>query len=89
MRTARSSSRPEGLHQAPPQSRPPPGPGTPPPRSRVNRMTDRCKNITLPQTSFAGGNNVMKNCCTGLFNTKFQFNCKLLLERTSHMQQLL
>ena len=27
-------------------------PGTPPP---VNRMTDRCKNITLPQTSFAGG----------------------------------
>ena len=28
-------------------------PGTPP----VNRMTDRCKNITLPQTSFADGNN--------------------------------
>ena len=27
-------------------------PGTPP----VTRMTDRCKNITLPQTSFAGGN---------------------------------
>ena len=23
----------------------------------MNRMTDRCKNITLPQTSFAGGNN--------------------------------
>ena len=23
----------------------------------VNRMTDRCKNITLPQTSFAAGNN--------------------------------
>ena len=22
----------------------------------VNKMTDRCKNITLPQTSFAGGN---------------------------------
>ena len=22
----------------------------------VNRMTDRCKNITFPQTSFAGGN---------------------------------
>ena len=21
----------------------------------VNRMTDRCKNITLPQTSFVGG----------------------------------
>ena len=30
---------------------------TPPP---VNRMTDRCKNITLPQTSFAGGNNCFK-----------------------------
>ena len=27
-------------------------PGIPP----VNKMTDRCKNITLPQTSFAGGN---------------------------------
>ena len=27
-------------------------PGTPP----VNRMTDRCKNITLPQISFMGGN---------------------------------
>ena len=24
--------------------------------SPVNRMTDRCKNITLPETSFAGGN---------------------------------
>ena len=23
----------------------------------VNRMTDRCKYITLPKTSFAGGNN--------------------------------
>ena len=23
----------------------------------VNRITDRCKNITLPQTSFAGGKN--------------------------------
>ena len=23
----------------------------------VKRMTDRCKNITLPQTSFAGGKN--------------------------------
>ena len=28
------------------------------PLPRVNRMTDRCKNITLPQTLFAGGNNV-------------------------------
>ena len=31
----------------------------PPP---VNRMTDRCKNITLPQTSFAGGNNGSCRC---------------------------
>ena len=29
-------------------------PGTPLP---VNRMTDRCQNITLPQTSFVGSNN--------------------------------
>ena len=27
-----------------------------PPSPSVNRMTHRCKNITLPQTSFAGGN---------------------------------
>ena len=41
----------------------PPGADTPlgadtPPWTRhppVNRMTKRCKNITLPQTSFAGG----------------------------------
>ena len=47
--------------QASPQSRPlragnqphPPWSGHLPP---VNRMTDRCKNITLLQTSFAGGN---------------------------------
>ena len=25
----------------------------------VNRMTNRCKNITLPQTSFAGGKNLL------------------------------
>ena len=25
----------------------------------VNRMTDRCKNITLPQTSFAGGKKLL------------------------------
>ena len=33
----------------------------------VNRITDRCKNITLPQTSFAGGNynfllNINRHC---------------------------
>ena len=29
---------------------------TPPP---MNRMTDRCKNVTLAQTSFAGGNHTI------------------------------
>ena len=33
-------------------------PGTPP----VNRMTDRCKNITLPQTSFAAGKYKCLSC---------------------------
>ena len=32
----------------------------------VNRMTDRCKNITLPQTSFADGNNN---------KSRWYFNC--------------
>ena len=31
----------------------------PPPS--VNRMTDRCKNITLPQTSFVDGKEVKQN----------------------------
>ena len=48
----------------PPFATPPsPHPTSPHPRlphhlsytSPVNRMTDRCKNITLPQTSFTGG----------------------------------
>ena len=59
---------PRSNHACPPREQPcmpplPPGatmhapweqPRMPPP---VNRMTNRCKNITLPQTSFAGGNN--------------------------------
>ena len=49
------------LEQAqPPRTRPPldqtPPEQTSPP---VNRMTNRCKNITLLQTSFAGGNNLI------------------------------
>ena len=32
---------------------------SPPP---VNRMTNRCKNITLPQTLFAGGKKTCKKC---------------------------
>ena len=38
-------------------------PGTPP----VNRMTDRCKNITFPYTSFAGGNENQKLYCFSFF----------------------
>ena len=30
------------------------------PPAPVNRMTDRCKNITLPQTLFVGGKNKMQ-----------------------------
>ena len=79
MRTARSSSRPGGLHQAPPEQAPPPPPeqtppgaSTPPDQAHthgtrhppVNRMTNRIKNITLPQTSFAGGNDSNVNSPT-------------------------
>ena len=51
MRTARSSSRPGGLHQAPPGTRHIP-------RDQASRpcgQTHTCKHITLPQTSFASG----------------------------------
>ena len=66
---------PPPQEQAPPRSSPPrispweQAPPSPPkqvpPRSRhplppVNRMTDRCKNITLPQTSFAGSKKHIK-----------------------------
>ena len=43
--------------QAPPGTRHPPGAGTPPPWTEF--LTHACENITLPQTSFAGGNNTM------------------------------
>ena len=37
------------------------------PPTPMNRMADRCKNITLPQTSFAGGNyNSYDNFCSNL-----------------------
>ena len=38
----------------------PPPDQAPAPHPPVNRITDTCKNITLPQTSYAGG----KNGCT-------------------------
>ena len=40
-----------------------------PPPPPVNRMTNRCKNITLPQTSFAGG----KNYLLGVIRGRLQF----------------
>ena len=65
MRTARSSSRPGGVStmhppgsgtptppdQAPPRDQAPPYPGIrhPPP---VDRITDACENITLPQLRY-------------------------------------
>ena len=36
-----------GIHTSPPS---------------MDRMTDTCKNITLPQTSFAGGNKYIRPC---------------------------
>ena len=45
MHTARSSSRPGGLHQQPPGAEAPRRKDPPP----VNRITDTCENITLPQ----------------------------------------
>ena len=70
MRTARSSSRPGGLHppaqasprtrhppdQAPPRPGTPPGPDPVPPWTEF--LTHTCENITLPQALFAGGKNL-------------------------------
>ena len=36
------------------------------PPATVDRMTDTCKNITLPQTSFAGGNNTFLFSCDSM-----------------------
>ena len=53
MRTARSSGRPGGVStRYPPRpDQTPPGPDTPREQAPqpVNRMTDACENITLPQ----------------------------------------
>ena len=37
----------------------------------VNRSTDRCKNITLPQTSFGGGKHVNKLICSQYLDSHF------------------
>ena len=53
MRTARSSSRPEGGGVSPPGTGTPPGTRHPP----CEQNDKQVQNITLPQTSFVGGNN--------------------------------
>ena len=40
----------------------------------VNRMTNRCKNITLPQTSFAGGKNMLRQQKDIVLHTCFCLN---------------
>ena len=54
---------PGSNHACPPREQP----RTPPP---VNGMTNRCKNITLPQTSFAGGNNMIVVLVLHIMRTK-------------------
>ena len=61
--TPSGGSTPPG-ESTPPRRKHPPGGSTHPKEAPtqedappVNKMTNRCKNITLPQTSFAGGNN--------------------------------
>ena len=41
--------------------------------SHVNRMTDRCGNITLPQTSLVGGSNVLLSIGVSLHFTMVMF----------------
>ena len=53
--------------------------GADPPPSHVNRMTDRGKNIILPQTSFAGGKNTKNSLC--LFFEVFLISSKTFLLR--------
>ena len=56
----------------------------------VNRMTDRCKNITLPQTSFAGGKYYLFQKFTlplfqGFINSSFK-SFKVFLYMTLRLQ---
>ena len=56
----------------------------PPP---VNRITDTCKNITMPQTSFAGGKNVIVDCVRLVkfvtFDTMKYINLESVLQSNS------
>ena len=57
-----------------PQEQPCP-PGATMPAPPVNRMTNWCKNITLPQTSFASGNNSWLSVNTGPRSPGSSCNC--------------
>ena len=60
-------------------------PRHPPP---VNRMTDRCKNITLPQTSFAGSKNMLHFfLCFYFCNKQFHPQIKVGLEYMLYILQ--
>ena len=66
MQTPSAECRPHGCRPPPPNADPPP----------VDRMTEACENITLPQTSFAGGNNVTNSCIQFLCIALWQlFGC--------------
>ena len=62
--------------------------------SPVNRITDACRNITLPQTSFAGGNNTSASDRerlaslsvrgTFFYHNKVLKNVSGIFKRTSH-----
>ena len=75
MRTARSSSHPGGSPPGTPWEQPPPGEQTPlgagPPGADtppVDRITDACENITLP--NFVAGGNKYKRFISGANYTK-------------------
>ena len=59
------------------------GPGTPTLQEQappVNRMTNRCKNITFPQTSFAGGKNYLPEVMSYIHGTLHLYLCTIVLQ---------
>ena len=60
------------MHIPPEQPHMPSGSTCPP----VNRMTNWCKNITLPQTSFVGGKNTHTQVQHYAFSANWAFACK-------------
>ena len=59
--------------------------GIPTPPPFVNRMTDRCKNITLPQTSFAGGKPYLSATSFADGNKLMKVQCRKKLKCFSEM----